>query len=162
MLIENLVLGVETRGRHLCRHRDANGVAHALSERTGRALDAGRFKKFRMTRRLAMELAEIFDVVDRQIVAAHVQPRVEKHAAVSGGENEIIATDPAWLIGIVFQNRSVKYRAHLRAAERQSEMAGLRRLHRIHREPTRFVGCARKNFEIQTHERFKVSDCRLG
>ena len=58
MLIENFVLGVETRGRHLRSHRDANGVAHALTERTGRAFDAGRFKKFRMTRRLAVELAE--------------------------------------------------------------------------------------------------------
>jgi hypothetical protein len=41
-------------------------------------------------------------------------------------------------------------------------MAGLRRLHRIHRQTTRFIGRARKNFEIQTHEGFKVFDCRLS
>ena len=47
VLIENLVLGVETRRGHFRRHGDADGVAHALSQRTRGAFDARRFKKFR-------------------------------------------------------------------------------------------------------------------
>ena len=59
MLIENPMLGgVETRRRHFRRHGDANRVANALPERTGRAFDARRFKKFRMARRFANAIAE--------------------------------------------------------------------------------------------------------
>ncbi len=102
VLIENPMLGgVETRGRHLRRHRDTDGVAHALAKRSGRAFHARRFEKLRMSRRFAMQLPETLDFRHGQIVAAEVQPGVEKHAAVTGRENEVVAPDPARLIRIV-------------------------------------------------------------
>ena len=52
MLIENAVLaGIESRRRHLHRHRDADRVANALSEWTGGAFHSRCFEKFRMSRR---------------------------------------------------------------------------------------------------------------
>ena len=152
MLIENPVLGgVETRRRHFACHRDADRVADALAERTGRAFDARRFKKFRMARRLGMQLPETLDLRHRQIVAAHVQPGVKEHAAVTGRENEIVATDPARLFGIMFERVTVKDRAHFRATERQTKMTGLRRLHRIHGQAARFGRRARESFKIHFH-----------
>src|SRR6202011_265852 len=48
MLIENLVLGgVETRGRHLRRDRNADSVANALPKRSGCTFHTRRFTKFR-------------------------------------------------------------------------------------------------------------------
>ena len=149
VLIENHVLvRVETRGRHLRRHRHADRIRDALSERAGGAFDARRFKKFRMARRLAVQLPEAFDFLHRQIVAAQVQPRVKEHAAVARGENEIIAADPARLVGVVFERVAVKDRSHLRASQRQTEVPRFRSLHRVHAQPARLVRRARKNFEI--------------
>src|SRR2546423_14471970 len=102
MLIENAVLaGVESRCRHFHRDRDSYGVGDALAKRTGRTLHSRRLKKFRMARRFRMQLAETFDLRHWQIVAAHMEPGVKKHAAVTGREDEVIAPDPTGLIGIV-------------------------------------------------------------
>src|SRR6266404_2732222 len=98
-----------------------------------------------------MQLPETLDLRHGQIVAAQVEPGVKEHAAVSGRENEIIATDPTRLIGVMFKRVPIKHRAHLRATERKSEMPGLRSLHCVHAKPTGFVGRARKAVDIQTH-----------
>ena len=159
VLIENAVLiGVETRRGHFRRHRDADRVADALTERPGRAFDSGRFEKFRMARRLGMQLPEAFDLRHRQIVAAHVQPRVKEHAAVSGREDEDIAIDPARLVRIVFQRVPKEDCAHFRAAKRQPKMPRLRGLHGIHAQTARLSRCFRKNFNVQTHACFISRD----
>ena len=102
MLIENLVLiSVETGRRHFCRDGNANRVADALTERARCAFHPRRFAKFRVPRCFGMQLAETFDLRHRQIVTAHVQPRVQEHAAVPGGEDEDIAIDPARFVWIV-------------------------------------------------------------
>jgi hypothetical protein len=45
--------------------------------------------------RLAVQDAEVLHVVERQIVAAQVEPAVEEHRAVTGGEDEAVAVEPA-------------------------------------------------------------------
>src|SRR2546427_2927571 len=55
MLVEDSVLGgVETACRHFCRHRDADRVTDALSQRTSGAFHSGSITKFRMARRFAV------------------------------------------------------------------------------------------------------------
>ena len=123
MLIENFVLiGVEPRRGHLRRHRHANRVANALTERASGAFHSGSFAKFGMSRRFRMQLPEPFDFRHRQVVTAHVQPRVKKHTAVPGGQNEDIAIDPTRLIWIVSERVAEEDRADLRAAERKTKM----------------------------------------
>ena len=153
VLIENLVLvGVEARRRHLGCDRNSNRIAHALAQRAGGAFHAGRFEKLGMSRRFGMQLPETFDLRHRQIVAAQIQPGVKEHAAVTGGENEVIAPDPTRFVRIMFQGVAVKHRAHFRAAQRQAEVAGLRGLHGVHAKAARFIRRAGKDFEIQTHK----------
>ena len=101
-----------------------------------------------MTRRFGVQLSEAFDFLHRQIVTAQIQPGVKEHAAVPGGENEVIAANPARLVGIMPQRVAVKDGAHFRAAQRKPQMSRLRRLHRIHAQPARLVSRARKNFKI--------------
>ena len=89
VVVEDRVLGRVEAGRgHLAGHGHADGIAHALPQRTGGAFDAGRLAKLGMAGGLAVELAEIFQLLERQVVAAEVQPAVEEHAAVARGEDE--------------------------------------------------------------------------
>ena len=103
MLIENAVFArIEPRRRHFHRHRDSDCVADPLSKRTGGAFNSRRVSKFRMSGRFRMQLPETFDLRHRQAVTAHMQPRVEKHTAVAGRENKVIAPNPARFIRIIF------------------------------------------------------------
>ena len=102
MLIENAVLTrVKSGRRHFHCDRDPNRIADTLPKRTSRALHSRCFKKFRVAGRFRMQLPETLDLRHRQIVAAQVQPGIEKHAAVTGRENKVIAADPARLLRIV-------------------------------------------------------------
>ena len=124
VLIENLVLlGVETRCRHFHRDGDADRIAHALTKRAGRALDSRCFEEFRVPGRFRMQLAETFELLHRQVVAAQVQPGVKKHRAVPSRENEVISIDPARLIRIVLERIAVKHGAHFRTTERKPEVS---------------------------------------
>src|SRR5437762_8257361 len=149
MLVENLVLiGVEPGGRHFRGYCDSNGISNALTKRASGALHAGRVAEFRMSRCFAVQLAEPFDVRHWQIVSAQVQPRIEKHAAVSGGEHEIVPADPAWLVGIMLESVPIKHRAHFGTAKRQSQMSGFRRLYRVHAQTAGLVCRPREDFDI--------------
>ena len=125
MIIEDRVLRrVETGLGHLAGHGHADGVAHALAERPGGALDAGRLAKLRVARSLAVELTEIFQLLEREVVAAEVQPAVKEHAAVARGENEAVAVEPARFVRVVHERVPVEHGADLGGAEGQAEVAG--------------------------------------
>src|SRR6478672_6003762 len=124
MLVENAMLaGIEMCLRHFRCHCDTNCVAHALSQRTSSAFDSRRFKIFRMPRRFRMQLTKTLYVLDRNVVAAQVQPGIQEHAAVPSGKNEIVAIDPARLIWIMSEQIAVEYRPDLRASQRYTKMA---------------------------------------
>ena len=63
----------------------------------------------------------------------------------------MVAVDPARFVGIVFERVAVEDRAHLGAAEREAEVAGLRGVDGVHGEAAGLVGGVGKDFEIQTH-----------
>ena len=70
-----------------------------------------------------MQLTKTLNIVDRNVVAAQVQPGIEEHAAVPGGKNEVVAIDPARLIWIMSEQITVEHRPDLRASERQTKVA---------------------------------------
>ena len=74
---------VELGGEQLLGERHADRVGEALAERAGGRLDARRDADLGMARRLAVQLAEVAQLVDRQVVAGEVQQRVEQHRAVA-------------------------------------------------------------------------------
>ena len=66
VVVEDLEAGlVVAAGEPLARDRHADAGGDALPQRTGRRLDARHPVIFRMPRRLAVELAEVADVVER-------------------------------------------------------------------------------------------------
>jgi hypothetical protein len=72
---------------------------------------------------------------------------------MTGRENEIIAINPARLVGIIFEGVPPKHGTHFRASEWKSQVARLRRLDRVHAKAARLSCGLGKNFEVQTHVR---------
>ena len=61
---------IEGVGQKTLSHGEADGVGKPLSEGTGRRFHTGRHAVFRMTRGFAPPLAEVFQLVQGQVVAA--------------------------------------------------------------------------------------------
>ncbi len=71
-----------------------------LAQRSGGRLDAGGVAEFRVARRAAAELAEVLQVLQRQIVAGQVQHAVEQRRGVAAGKDEAVAAGPGGLAGL--------------------------------------------------------------
>ena len=92
-----------------------------------------------MTGRPAPPLAELFEVLDREVVPGQKQQAVEQHAGVAGREHEPIAIGPGRILRIVPQVAGPQDVGHRGRAHRHPGMAGVRVLHR-HR-PTASGSC---------------------
>ena len=95
---------VEGRGHVRRRQRQAHAVGQALAERAGGHLDAGRDAHLRVAGRLRVDLAELFEVVEGQIVAGQVQHRVLQRARVPVREHEAVPVGPVRLRRIVLHH----------------------------------------------------------
>ena len=73
MIEQARLVALEARPQMLRRHRHPDAVAEALAERPGGGLDAGRDAVLGMAGGLAAELAELLDLVERQVVAGQIE-----------------------------------------------------------------------------------------
>ena len=80
---DRVVRPVVAIGEEALRDRHADAVREALAERPGRRLDPGRVPALRMARRARAPLAELLQVVEREVVAREVERRVLEHAGVA-------------------------------------------------------------------------------
>ncbi len=119
--------------------RHAHAVAESLPERSGRDLDAGCETALRVTGRDASPLAELPDLLERNVVAGHVEQAVEQHRSVSRRQDETIAVGPAGVGGIVLQEMRPQDVRHRRCAHRQARVAAIGVLHRVHRKEAQRV-----------------------
>ena len=115
----------EARLGHAGGDRHADAVAEALPERAGGRLDAGREVRLGVARRLRSPLAEILELVERQIVARQVQERVEQHRAVAGRQYEAIAIGPVRIGRIVLQVARPENEGVVGGAHGQTRVAAL-------------------------------------
>ena len=70
-----------------------------------------------------VELPKRFDLLQRQIVTAEVQPAVKEHRAVTGREDETVAIQPTRIRRIVHKHPALERRADFRGPQRQAEVA---------------------------------------
>ena len=130
---------VVARGELRFGDRHAHGIGEALPERTGRDLHARRMPALGMPGRLAAPLAEVLDVVQREVVAGQVQQAVEQHRTVPGREHEPVAIEPVRIARIVLEQARPQHIGHRRGPERHARMAAVRLLHGIYRQETHSV-----------------------
>ena len=100
---EGVAGAVELGSEQLLGERHAHGVGQALAQRAGGGLDAGRVADLGVAGGAAVELAEAFELVERQLVAAEVEQGVEQHRAVAVGEHEAVTVGPGRVRRVVLQ-----------------------------------------------------------
>ena len=86
---------VEPRGEVGLGHRHPDAHREALAERPRRRLDARGVAVLRVAGGVAPPLAELLQLVEREVVAREVEEAVEERRAVAGREHEAVAVGPA-------------------------------------------------------------------
>ena len=133
-------VAVELRRQQLLGQRHADGTADALTERPGGRLDPGRDADLGVARRLAVQLAQVLDLLHRQVVAGEVQQGVLKHRGMAVRQHETVAARPL-RVGRVEAHVAVPQRhAHLGHAHRRAGVAGAGLFDRIHRQGADGIG----------------------
>ncbi|MNT95736.1 hypothetical protein D3C72_2376720 [compost metagenome] len=74
---------VELGGQGAFSDRQPDSIRQPLTERSGGCFDARRIAKLRVAGRFGMQLAEIFDLRQRQIIAGQMQQAVQEHRGVT-------------------------------------------------------------------------------
>src|SRR5207244_12191469 len=87
-------LSVIARGEIGLRDGHADPVAETLTERSRGGFHSGCELTLRMAWRQATPLAELFDLIERDIVAGKIKHAVKQHRAMPGGEDEAVAIGP--------------------------------------------------------------------
>ena len=152
VVVEDRMLGgVEAGGGHLAGERETDGVGDPLAERASGGLDTGGLVELGVAGGLRVELAEILQLLKREVVAAEMQPRVEEHRAVAGGEDKAITVEPARLRRVVHERVTVEDGTELGGAERQPEMAGAALVDRIDGETAGDVAGFGEDFDVERH-----------
>ena len=131
---------VELRRHDFFSQGKTHGVGQALAQWTGGGLDARGVTEFRVTRGAAVQLAELLQVVDRQVVAGQVQQRVDQHRAVTVGQHEAVTVGERWIARVVLEVVAPKHFGDIRHTHGGTGMAAVGFLHGIHAEGTNGVG----------------------
>jgi hypothetical protein len=131
---DRVAVAVEFARQQLLGERHADRIGETLAERPGGRLDPRRDTEFRMARRLAVELAEIAQLREREVVAGQVQQRVDQHRRVTVRQHEAVAFGPVRIARVMAEVAAPQRDRHLGHAHRRARMARVRLLHRIHRQ----------------------------
>ena len=135
-----MAFAVELLGQQLFSQRHADGIGNALAERARSGFHAGRDAVFGVARSLAVQLAEILQLLHRQLVAGQVQQGINQHRTVAVGQHKAVAVEPLRIARAVLQVLAPQGNGHVRHAHRGSGMAGIGLLNCVHCERTNCAG----------------------
>ncbi|EXI65582.1 MAG: hypothetical protein AW08_03102 [Candidatus Accumulibacter adjunctus] len=159
-VVDDFVPGpVELGGEDPFGDRHADGVGQPLPERPGRRLDAGCVPDLGMTRCPRAELAELLQVVEREVIAAEMQQRIEQHRAVPVREDEAVTIRPARIGRVVAQVATPEHFRDFGHPHRHPGVTGVGLLHRVHGEGADDTGQGGK---WCGHDASRVRDRRLN
>jgi hypothetical protein len=138
--------------------RHADGVGDALSKRAGRGLDPAGMAEFGVAGRARAELAEVPDLVDRDVfIARQIKQRIKQHRAVSGRQHEAVAVGPVRMLGIVLHEACKQHGSDVGCAHGQAGMARIRLFDRVHREEADGVRHLVMLFACRHHPCFRAA-----
>ncbi|CAI1164975.1 Uncharacterised protein [Serratia entomophila] len=141
VVVDDVVAGaVELGAEGAFGDGEADGVGDALAERAGGGFNAGGIAVFRVARGFGVQLAEVFQLAHRQVVAGEVQQAVNQHGAVAVGEHEAVAVSPVRVGRVVVQVVTPQDFGDVRHAHRGARVAGICFLYGVHAECADGVG----------------------
>mmetsp|Transcript_27185 Transcript_27185/g.41982 ORF Transcript_27185/g.41982 Transcript_27185/m.41982 type:complete len:404 (-) Transcript_27185:114-1325(-) len=139
-----VVCGVVDGLRHLLGKGEADGVGNSLSEGSGGGLDSGggvfAIGELRVAGSHGVVLTEVLHLLEGKIVTGDVQPAVNEHGSVAGGQDEAVAVDPGRVGRVVGHRGSVKGGTDLGSAKGKTHVAGFGGGDGVHSKTTCLVG----------------------
>ena len=133
---------VELGGQQLLGQCHSHRIGDALAQGAGGGFNAGGDVHFWVTRRLAVQLTEFFDLVHRQVVTCQVQQGIDQHGAVSVGQHKAVTVWPQRVGRVVAQVAVPQNLGHLSHAHGRTWVAGFSGLHGVHGQEADRVGHA--------------------
>ncbi len=141
VVVDDLVpVAVELRRHDFLGQGEAHGIRQPLPQRPGGGLDACGVAELRVTGGLAVQLAEVLEVVDGQVIAGQMQQRVDQHRAVAVGQHEAVAVGPERVGRAVLQMITPEHLGDVRHAHGGTRVAAVGFLHSIHAEGADGIG----------------------
>ena len=133
VVVDDAVVGaVELGGQEFFGQRHAHRIGDALAQRAGGGFHAGGDAHFGVTGGFAVQLAEIFQLAHRQVVAGEVQQGVNQHGAVAVGQHKAVAVGPMRMLGVVFQVLSPQSHGDIGHAHGRPGVPRVGLLNRVH------------------------------
>ncbi|CAI1167777.1 Uncharacterised protein [Serratia liquefaciens] len=131
---------VELRGQGAFGNGEADGVGDALAQWAGGGFHAWGVAVFRVARGFGVQLAEVFQLAHRQVVAGEVQQAVNQHGAMAVREDEAVTVSPVRVGRVVVQVVTPQDFGDVRHAHRCTRVAGICFLYGVHAECADGVG----------------------
>ncbi len=97
------IFAVELCGQRALGNRHAHAIGEALAKRACGGFNSRRVTKFGMAGGTGVKLAEIFQVLDTEVISGQMQQRVDQHRTMAIGEHEAVAIDPVRVSRVVSQ-----------------------------------------------------------
>ncbi|CCJ89366.1 hypothetical protein BN132_1294 [Cronobacter turicensis 564] len=140
MIDDLMARTVELRRERFLGNSQTNRVRQPLTERPGGGFHARRIADFRVARRFGVQLAEVFQLFHRQIVAREVQQAVEQHRRMTVGKNKAVAVIPCRVSRVVLEEAVPQHFGDIRHPHRGAGVTGFGFLNRVHAERADGVG----------------------
>ncbi len=103
----------------------AHSVGNTLSQRAGRGFHAVGVAVFGMTGGFTVQLAEVFQIINRNVVAGQVQQAVKNHGSMTIGEDKTVAVVEFRVGRIMIEELRPQYFRHFRHTHRRTRVAGV-------------------------------------
>ena len=126
---------VKFAGEQFFRQCHANRIGKALAERAGSGFHARGIAQFGMAGGFAVQLAEVFKFLHRQVVACQMQHRIQQHGSMAVAKHKAVTPRPAGVRRVVAQIATAPQSSrHVGHAHWSAGVAGIGLLHSVHRQ----------------------------
>ena len=98
-------------------------VGNTLSQWAGRGFHAVGVAVFRMAGGFAVQLAEVFQVINGNVIAGQVQQAVKNHGSMTIGEDKTVAVVEFWVGRIMIEELRPQHFCHFRHTHRRTRVA---------------------------------------
>ncbi len=141
VMVDNFMFGfVKFGSQQLFCQRKTHGIGQPLPQRAGGCFYACGDAHLGMSRCFGMQLAELTQLVQRQVIAGQVQQGVKQHGTMPVGQDKAIPIRPGRICRIVAQMTRPQGFGDLGHSHWGARMAGIGLLHGIHGQRADCIG----------------------